>query len=111
MSLLSADDITRNGSKKDEDLVKLLNDLQENANVQAYLSDAGSGGAASEAMTVTGLKASDKILSVTQETEGAGVGKTMIAHSTLVADGLTIKWDADPGAGAKVLVLVRHELG
>lgn len=86
-----------------------LADLIESAvrdSVLAFPSIASSGGSASEAMTFTGVLATDQILAVTQVTPGAGVGKTMIAHASLVNDALTITWDANPGTGAIILLSV-----
>ncbi len=82
-------------------------DALPTANLLAFDSSAGSGGAASEAMTVTGILSSDTILSVTQKTKGAN-GLAMISYSTLVNDGLTVEWTADPGAGAVVTVSVKR---
>ena len=73
--------------------------------VNTYTSAASAGGAASEAMTFTGLLATDVVLSVDQSV--AGAGKTIIGFNTQVADGLTIVWDADPGAGAVVVLTVK----
>ena len=75
--------------------------------VNTYTSAASAGGAASEAMTFTGLLATDVVLSVDQSVAGAGAGKTIIGFNTQVADGLTIVWDADPGAGAVVVLTVK----
>jgi hypothetical protein len=71
-------------------------------------SDASAGGAAAEAMTVTGLLATDTILSVDQTVQGAGAGNTIESFDTQIDDGLTVTWDADPGAGAIVRVSVRR---
>lgn len=89
--------------KQDEILDKL------NAEEIAVIdSDAGAGGAASEAMTVTGLTTDDTVLAVTQKTAGAGAGKTLIGWSTQANDAITGIWDADPGAGAVIQVLVKR---
>jgi len=80
--------------------------LGDLVNIQAYTSAVSVGGAASEAMTVTGLAAGDTILAVTQKTAGAGTGKNLIAFSTQAANALTVTWDANPGAGAVIVVLV-----
>ena len=68
-------------------------------NIQVYTSSAGAGGAATEAMTVTGLGASDTILAVTQSTKGAN-SLPLLGYSTQAANALTAIWSANPGAGA-----------
>jgi len=72
-----------------------------------YESAAGAGGGATEAMTVTGLLATDTILSVSQSTKGA-ISLPLLGFNTLGANTLTGVWSADPGAGAKILVTVRR---
>ena len=89
-------------------LVEVLNETRNNANIQTFSSGAGSGGSASETLTVTGLKAGDEILSVSQRIAGGGVGKTVIGWTTVANDALTVQWDADPGAGAIVVVTARR---
>jgi len=100
----AASNITRNGSKKNDDLVKLLNDISENSNIVSLLSDAAAGGAGTEALTVTGLKATDTILSVSQSVVGAN-DLPLLSFDTQIDDGLTVNYSADPGAGSKILVL------
>jgi len=68
-------------------------------------STAGAGGGVSEALTVTGLLADDTILAVSQKTAGAN-GVAIIGFNTLIVDGLTVVYTADPGAGSVVSVLV-----
>jgi len=63
------------------------------------------GGAATEAMTVTGLLATDKILAVTQSVKGAA-NLPLLGYNTQVANGLTAVWSATPGAGAVIKVTV-----
>jgi len=72
-----------------------------------YTSAASSGGGASETMTVTGLAATDTVLSVTQSTKGAN-NTAVTGWSGLALNAIDIDWTADPGAGAKVDVLVRR---
>ena len=79
--------------------------LGDLVNIQVYTSSAGAGGAATEAMTLTGLAASDTILSVCQKTDGAN-NLPLLGYSTHVADALTGIWSADPGAGAVIVVVV-----
>lgn len=70
-------------------------------------SAASAGGGASEALAVSGLRASDEIVAVSQRVKGS-LGAAMVAWNTQIADGLTVEWSADPGAGAIVEVLVRR---
>ena len=79
--------------------------LGDQVNIQAYTSSAGAGGAATEAMVVTGLAAGDTILSVSQKTKGAN-NLPLLGHTTQAANALTCVWSADPGAGAVVIVTV-----
>lgn len=74
--------------------------------LKAFTSAAGVGGAATEAMTLTGLAAADEILAVTQKTKGAN-SLPLLGWSTQAANALTGIWSADPGAGAVIEVLVR----
>ncbi len=73
----------------------------------SFESDAGAGGAATEAMTVTGLLATDVIQSVSQKTEGAN-SLALLGWSTQIVDGVTGIWAADPGAGAVLEVIVKR---
>lgn len=82
-----------------------VNGLGDQINIQKYVSSAGAGGGATEAMVLTGLAADDTILAVTQKTEGAN-DLPLIGYTTQAADALTCTWSADPGAGAVVEVLV-----
>jgi len=93
----------------DEKLADSLRRVDANSQIIALQSDAGSGGGASEALTITGLKTDDQVLGVTQRVPGAN-SLAMIGWNTLVLDGMTIVWAADPGAGAIVVVLVRRPL-
>lgn len=79
--------------------------LGDQLNIQVYTSSAGAGGAATEAMTLTGLAAADTILAVTQKTKGAN-NLPLLGWSTQAANALTGVWSADPGAGAVIQVLV-----
>jgi hypothetical protein len=74
--------------------------------IVTYTSSAGSGGAATEAMTLTGLAAADTILAVTQKTKGAN-SLPLLGYTTQAANALTCVWSADPGANAVVVVTVR----
>lgn len=72
-----------------------------------FTSSAGAGGAASAALTVTGLLSTDTVLAVTQKTPGAN-NLALIGYSTLVNNGITAIWAADPGAGAVITVCVKR---
>lgn len=74
-------------------------------NFQVYTSSAGAGGAATEAMTLTGLASGDTIVAVTQKTKGAN-NLPLLGWSTQAANALTGIWSADPGAGAVIQVFV-----
>jgi hypothetical protein len=86
-------------------IARLIN-LGDLLNYQVYTSSAGAGGAATEAMVLTGLAAADTILSVTQKTKGAN-SLPLLGWSTQAANALTGIWSADPGAGAVIMVLVK----
>lgn len=75
-------------------------------NIRTYTSSAGAGGAATEAMVLTGLAAADTILALHQKTPGAN-NLPLLGSTTLAANALTCVWSADPGAGAVVVVTVR----
>ena len=106
----AASNITRNGStKSDKDLATLINELNENSNLVSLDSDAGSGGAAQEALVVTGLLATDVILAVSQRVKGAN-NLPLLSFGSPVADELTCDWSADPGAGSIVRILVVRAL-
>ncbi len=68
--------------------------------------DAGAtgGGSASEALTVTGLLTTDKVLAVQRKSGGASV--SVNGFSAQVTDGLTVEFSANPTAGALVQVVV-----
>ena len=76
--------------------------------VMYFNSAASAGGAASEAMTVTGLAVGDEVISVTQSVAGAN-GTAVNGFSLLIINGLTVGWTADPGAGAIVRVAVLRD--
>lgn len=75
--------------------------------VKSISSSAGAGGAATEAMVVTGLglAAADTIIGVTQKTKGAN-NLPLLGYTTQAANALTCVWSADPGAGAVVQVSI-----
>lgn len=80
--------------------------LGDVANVRVYESSASAGGAASEQLTVTGLASDDQVLSVYQSVAGAN-SLALVAVSAIGTDTADAEWTADPGAGAKVSVVVR----
>ncbi len=73
--------------------------------ILTFTSTAGAGGAATEAMVVTGILATDTILAVSQKTAGA-TSQPLIGFSGLADDALTAAWPVDPGAGAVIIVTV-----
>jgi hypothetical protein len=80
--------------------------LGDLVNIVAYTSSAGAGGAATEAMTLTGLAAADTILSVYQKTKGAN-NLPLLGWTTQAANTITGVWSANPGAGSVIVVLVQ----
>jgi hypothetical protein len=77
----------------------------------ALNSAATAGGNATETLTVTGLTvATDSVLGISQYTDGAGAAVGILAYGTAgqptVNNQLSVTWNADPGAGALVRVVV-----
>lgn len=88
---------------KDHDLASVVNSV-----ARTYDSDASAGGAATETLAVSGLKGSDKILSVQVKTKGSNaVG--VAGWSNQADDSLDVDFTADPGAGAIVQVLAQRQ--
>lgn len=79
---------------------------QDAAKLVLYTSAASAGGAATEALTVTGLGVSDTILAVHQSTKGAN-NLPLLSWSTQANNSLTAIWSANPGAGAVIKVYVK----
>lgn len=77
----------------------------QNKALLSFTSSAGSGGGATEAMTLTGFAATDTILSVSQKTPG-GNSLPLLGYSTPATNALTGIWSADPGSGAVIVVTV-----
>lgn len=75
--------------------------------ILTFTSSAGTGGAATEVMTLTGILSTDTILSVSQKTPGAN-SLPLIGYSTLINDHLTAIYSADPGAGSVIVVTVKR---
>lgn len=97
------------GSKRgsDQHLAQILNDKLDEAQIVVLTSAAGAGGAASAALTVTGLKTTDVIMSVVQKTKGAN-NLPLLGWTTQAANALTVQWSADPGAGSVIVVTVKR---
>ena len=71
-------------------------------------STAGSGGASTATLTVTGLAAADVILGVSQLTSGANhTAFVEWTDTSRTANQLAVRWTGDPGAGAVVRVIKR----
>lgn len=77
----------------------------QNKALLTFTSAAGAGGAATEALTVTGLAATDTILAVSQSVKGAN-SLPLLGFNTLATNHLTGVWSADPGAGSVIIVTV-----
>lgn len=77
------------------------------SNLLALSSSASAGGAATEALVVPGLLASDTILSVSQKVMGAN-SLPLLGFNTQANNALTVVYSADPGAGAVILVAVKR---
>lgn len=73
----------------------------------AFTSTAGTGGAATEVMSLAGLLATDAIVSVTQKTKG-GTNLPLLGYTIQANNALTCVWSATPGAGTVVVVLVKR---
>jgi hypothetical protein len=78
--------------------------------ILALTSNASIGGAVSEALIVPGLLTTDTILSVSQKTQGAATRTSLplIGWDTVVTNGITAQWLADPGPGAVIIVAVKR---
>jgi hypothetical protein len=81
-------------------------ELGAELDIRTYTSSAGAGGAATEAMVLTGLAAGDTIMSVSQKTPGAN-NLPLLGWTTQAANALTCVWSGNPGAGAVVVVTVK----
>lgn len=73
----------------------------------ALTSNPSVGGAAAESLTITGIKATDQIMSVTQKVKGVA-DLPILSYNTLIDNALTINWLGDPGPNAVVVVVVRR---
>lgn len=87
-------------------ILTAINKLNGNASVVVECG-ASAGGAATEALTCTGLTATDTVLAVTQRVKGAN-SLPLLGYSTLGTNTITGVWSADPGANAVVRVLIRR---
>lgn len=77
------------------------------ASIAKIDSSASLGGAAFETLVVTGLLATDTILSVSQFTKGAN-SVAAIGWDTQANNSLKVYWTADPGVGAVVRVAYKR---
>ncbi len=75
--------------------------------ILAFTSAASAGGTPTEALVVTGLLATDTILSVSQSVPGAN-NLPLLGFNTLANAALTVVYSADPGAGAVIVVAVKR---
>ncbi len=87
---------------KQDEIIDKLNSVGD---ILTFTSSAGSGGAATEVMTLTGILATDTILAVSQSVDGAA-NLPLLGFNTLANDALTGVWSADPLAGAIIVVSV-----
>jgi len=83
------------------------NAAQVAANLLFIDSAPGAGGGATEALTVTGLLATDTILGVSQSVPGAN-SLPLLGFNTQALGLLTGVWSADPGAGAVIRVAIKR---
>lgn len=70
-------------------------------------SAASVGGAATEALTVTGLLTSDTIIAVSQSVPGAN-SLPLLGFNTQTTNHLTAVFSADPGAGAIIKIAIKR---
>lgn len=75
--------------------------------ILSFESDPSAGGGATETLTVTGLLATDEIISVTMKTQGANPAQ-IAEYANQDDDELDVTFSADPGAGAVVEVTVKR---
>ena len=75
--------------------------------ILVFTSTATTGGAAAEAVTVTGLLSTDTVLSVSPKTNG-GANVPFVGWDTQINGGITVHYTADMGPGAVVLVAVKR---
>jgi hypothetical protein len=73
--------------------------------VHSFTSTAGTGGSGSQAMTVTGLLATDNVIAVSQKTGGTN-GNPLLGWTTVANNSLTVNWVTDPGPGSVIVVTV-----
>lgn len=89
------------------EIVKAIEEAKTSPGILTFESSASVGGAATEALTVTGLLSTDTILAVTQKTKGAQ-NLPLLGYTTQANNALTAVWSATPGAGAVILVTVKR---
>ena len=102
--------LTKGGEQdKDQNLAKLIQDLEAEGQVLQLESAASAGGGATEDdVAVAGLLLTDEILGVSQRVPGAN-DLALIGWADQKAGTLDLIWAADPGAGAIVLVAVKRK--
>jgi len=90
-------------------IYELAKEIDKSIGDFTYDSNASAGGAASEALTITGLKATDTIQSVFQMTKGS-LGTAYLSYSNHIDNGLTVEWTGDPGTGSIIKVNIKRKL-
>lgn len=70
-------------------------------------SNASVGGAATEALVVTGLLTTDTIIAVSQSVKGAN-SLPLLGFNTQATNSLTAVFSADPGSGAIIKVAIKR---
>lgn len=76
-------------------------------NIFALDTAASLGGAATEAVTLTGALSTDSILGVSQKVKGAN-STALNGFNTLIDNGITLSWTANPGANSVATVLLQR---
>ena len=94
-------------TKDSKHLGEIVQSLQLESNkLQVYTSAVGVSGDSTPTVVVTGLGASDTILSVTQSANGVS-NLPLLGWSNQLANSLDLVYSADPGNGFIVKVLVK----
>lgn len=65
------------------------------------------GGAATEAVTLTGALSTDTVLAVSQKVKGAN-STALNGFNTLIDNGITLSWTGNPGANSVATVLLQR---
>ncbi len=77
------------------------------SSIIAIDSAASLGGAATEAVALTGALSTDTILAVSQKVKGAN-STALNGFATLIDNGITLSWTANPGASSVATVLLQR---